>query len=46
MDGATEASAAAKHEGKEEQAAADATRDSALEDSVRSVRALGEDRTA
>ena len=51
MDGATDASADAKRQGKHDQMAADATRDSALEDSaledsVRSVRAVGEDRTA
>lgn len=46
MDGATDASAGAKRQGKNDQIEADAARDSALEDSVRSVRAVGEDRTA
>ncbi|QAV70402.1 hypothetical protein ESZ53_08085 [Salinibacterium sp. UTAS2018] len=56
MDGATEASASDKQQGKKDQMESDAVRngaledsaleDAALEDSVRSVRAVGEDRTA
>lgn len=45
MDGATEATVQEKVDGERDQADADAKRDAALEDNVRSVRAAGENRT-
>lgn len=46
MDGATEATAREKLDGKTEQNEADAAAGSALDDDLRSIRAVGENRAA
>ena len=45
MAGATDATEQQKHDGRQEQIDADAHRDAGLDDSLRSVRAVGENRS-